>query len=119
VVRWSSCLLLCLQVLLCAGPAWARPPGEDGDRQQRRMELRQQLEAERDRWHADGRRGYPQGPMGPGGRGDGAQPGYGPPPGYGGPPRHGQPPGYAPPEGGRLSPDERRALRQDLRRLRP
>ncbi len=115
MVRWMSCLLLSLQVLLCAGPAWARPPGDDADRQQRRMELRQQLEAERDRWHADGRRGHQQGPVGPGARGDGPPPGYG----YGGPPRHGPPPGFVPPEGGRLSPDERRKLRQELRQQWP
>jgi uncharacterized membrane protein len=114
VVRWSFCLLLCLQALLWAGPASARPPGEEGERQQRRMELRQHIEAERERWHADGRRGGAQAPGGPGPRGD-APPAHG----YGGPMRHGQPPGFAPPAGGRLSPEERRALRQELRNQRP
>jgi len=98
VARWSFCLLWCVQVLLSAGPAAARPPGDEGERQQRRMELRQQLEAERDRWRADGPRGGPRG----------------------GPPRDAAPPGHAGPHGGaRLSPEERRALRQELRQQRP
>jgi hypothetical protein len=99
VVRWSFSLLLCLQVLLSAGPAAARPPGDDAERQQRRAELRQQLEAERDRWRADGQRGGHRG---------GPPHGSLPPPGHGG--HHG---------GARLSPEERRALRQDLREQRP
>jgi hypothetical protein len=97
VVRRSFSLLLCLQVLLSAGPAAARPPGDEGAREQRRMELRQQLEVERERWRADGQRGAHRG---------------GPPQGVG-PPGHGAQHG-----GARLSPEERRALRQELRQQR-
>lgn len=72
------------------------------------MELRQQLEGERDRFRGDPRRGMP------GGSGPGAAPGFAPPghgmPGYGPPPAHG---------GQRMSPEERRTLRQELRRQRP
>jgi hypothetical protein len=96
VSRWSIRLLLCFGALLSAGPALAR--GDDGDRQERRLELRRQIEAERDRWRADPRRGGP----GQGGRG------------YQAPMRPGHEPGHGP----RLSPDERRELRRELREQR-
>jgi hypothetical protein len=127
----SGRALWAIGVLVAAGvvasPALAR--GDDPERQARRHELRQQLQAERERWRGDerGRGGWPPaahapggahavppggawGPA-PGGGGAGPAPGYAPPPGYGGGPGWGG--------GHRLSPDERRALRQDLRQQRP
>jgi len=80
-------------LLLTGGPVTARG-AEDTDpqgrmeRQQRRMELREQLESERARWRHEAH---------PGGRGEqGARPGH-----------------------GRLSPEERRELRDALRERRP
>jgi hypothetical protein len=111
---------LCGWVLVAAasaaGPALAR--GDDPERQARRHELRQQLHAERERWRAEGR--------GPGGYGAGAGVGRGMGPGTAGEggwqalrpmPGEGLRPG--PGGGHRLSPDERRALRQELRQHRP
>lgn len=110
-------MLGCVLAALWAQPASARPPWDDAEREQRRSELRQQLEAERDRWRGgpppphDARRDRPPGPGGP----------------WGGPPPHHVRP-YGPggggdPRGGdgphRLSPEERRALRQELRQQRP
>jgi hypothetical protein len=101
--RRESILLLCCALALgVPGAARARPPHDDGERQQRRAELRQQLQAERERWHGDGMR------RGDAGRPYGASPGR---PGEGAvPPPHG---------GHRMTPEERRALRQDLRRQQP
>lgn len=92
--------LLCVLALIIAGQASARQ-GDDAERQQRRMELRQQLEGERERWQSDPRRG--DGRSGRQGAGQGEA----------GMPHHG---GHG---GARLSPDERRALRRDLRDQRP
>ncbi len=90
--------LVCLLALFIAGQASARQ-GDDAERKQRRMELRQQLEGERDRWNADPRRG--EGRPGRQGQGEAGMPHHG---GHG---------------GARLSPDERRALRRDLKDQRP
>jgi hypothetical protein len=88
--------MLLAALLVTAAPAWARPPDDD-ERVQRRLELRRQLEAERERWALEG------GPHRAG--------------------RHpsGHPPqGWAPAHGSsRLTPEERRALRQELREQRP
>ena len=112
---WGCGLLLATWV---AAPAHAR--GDDAERQARRHELRQQLQAERERWRGDERG---RGPGGPGAPGYGAPPGYGPPPGYRAPPAYAPSPGAGPPPGWggghRLTPDERRALRQELRQQRP
>lgn len=99
--RFGVVALVAATVLAGAVPARAAGP-DPYERQQRRQELRQQLEAERERWRAEGhggghpRSGSPHGfaPHGPGG---------GPPPGH----------------GARLSPEERRALREALREHRP
>jgi len=114
-------MLVCAVAMLVATGAHARGGGDDPDRQARRQELRQQLEAERERWRAEGGRRGPGGPV----------PGHAAP--YGrGPAQDGlAPPGYAPAPGGwggdghgwsgapRLSPEERRALRRELREQRP
>lgn len=91
--RWLCCAL----ALLAAGPALARPPVDEAERQQRRLELRRQLEGERERW------------SGPHQRAPGGPPAYGTP-------HHGMAPV---PGGARMTPDERRALRRDLREQRP
>jgi hypothetical protein len=121
--------------LAVATPALARD--DDPDRQARRHELRQQLQAERERWRGEerGRGGWGPPPGYTPGGGHAAPPGggwapghgaggpYPTPPAYAPPPGYGAPPGYvpAPGHGGghRLSPDERRALRQELRQQRP
>jgi hypothetical protein len=130
---------------VCIAPAGALARGgdDDPDRQQRRLELRQQLQAEGERWRAQ----RPLTPYGPGApmpfghtpaAGHGMAPGFAPPPGaapgegmpsgrghggYG--PAHGGPGAYGPygaPGGAggwgghRMSPEERRELRQELRR---
>ena len=150
---WGVCLIAATSA---AEPALARD--DDLDRQARRHELRQQLQAERERWRSDARGPAAYGAT-PDARGavpidrpsPGAAPlrGYAGPPGYVGPhgyaphgyvppghdaPRYGTPPrdpasGYAShggpggPQGWggghRLSPEERRALRQELRQHRP
>jgi Ni/Co efflux regulator RcnB len=98
--RFGFRLLVCVLALMIAGQASARQ-GDGAEREQRRMELRQQLQGERDRWQADPRRneGHP-GRQG-GGRGEAGMPHHG---GHG---------------GAKLSPDERRALHRDLRDQRP
>jgi hypothetical protein len=114
-----SMLVFALAMLVATG-AHARGGDDDPDRQARRQELRQQLEAERERWRAEGGR-----------RGQGGQPGYRYPDGRG-PGRDGtMAPGYAPGPGAwggerpgwsgapRLSPEERRELRRELREQRP
>ncbi len=106
---------VCAVVILVATGAHARAGGEDdAERQARRLELRQQLEAERERWRADGPRrgpgGYgPRGYYGPGPAPDGAiAPGSG---AWGG-----ERPGWS--GAPRLSPEERRVLRRELREQR-
>jgi len=91
-LRWLCCAL----ALVVGGPAFARPPADEAERQQRRLELRRQLEGERERW-------------------GGPAPHRGEPPGHR-MPQHGMPPGQG---GARMTPDERRALRRDLREQRP
>ncbi len=116
--------LFCALAILVATGAHARGGGDDPERQARRLELRQQLEAERERWRSEGPRrgpgghgqgGYGQGGYyGPGAAPDGAMaPGQGPGPGAWGGERPGW--GGAP----RLSPEERRTLRRELREQRP
>jgi hypothetical protein len=74
-------------------PGWAND--EESDRERRRQELRRQLSEHRERWG-----GAKDGQTGPGGPG--------------------QPPPMAHPEGRqRLSPEERRALRETLRQDAP
>ena len=89
-------------LLLAAAPAFGRDGGaadhHRAEREQRRQELRQQLESERARWRHEGRPGERAGPGGPAWA----------------EPRH---PGH--PGAGRLSPEERRALRETLREHRP
>ncbi len=134
---------LVVATVVAAGPALAGD--DDPERQARRHELRQQLQAERERWRADGR--GPAGGYGiPPGSGYRSYPGFGAAPGHPGPPGYARPgqgyaqpgrgerPGDAPPAyapgvqpggppgwsgGHRLSPDERRALREELRQRRP
>lgn len=139
---WGMCLVAATSA---ATPGFARD--DDPDRQARRHELRQQLQAERERWRSDVRGPGASG-MAPALRGvapadrpdagAGAARGYGGPPGYAPPghetPRHGvqarDPSSGDAPHGGqggaygwgggyRLSPEERRALRQELRQHRP
>jgi hypothetical protein len=113
----AVCAVGLVAVLAAATPALARDEGPE--REARRHELRQQLRAERERWLAEGRR--PGGPWGPPAGLPGAMSGARP-----ADPAHFQGPGYgpAPGPGGwggghRLSPDERRELRQTLRQHRP
>ena len=130
-----------IATLVVETPALAREG--DPDRQARRHELRQQLQAERERWRGEerGRGGWAPPPGHAPGSGYAAPPGggrapghgaggpYPAPPAYAPPPGYGAPPGYAPAPGHgggpgwggghRLSPDERRALRQELRQQRP
>jgi len=121
---WVLILSCCLAGLVLAGPAHARGgPDDDPDRQARRMELRRQLEAERERWRAE------PGEMRRQRQGFVAPPGYlpGPPPAAAdagprgdGPMYPAAPgPGAATPGGPRLSPEERRVLRQELRQQWP
>lgn len=104
-----------IATLVVATPAFARH--DDPDRQARRHELRQQLQAERERWRGEerGRGGW--GPAPGAGGPYPAPPAYAPPPGYGASPGYAPAPGHG--GGHRLSPDERRALRQELRQQRP
>ena len=114
-------MLVCAVAILVATGAHARGGGDDPERQARRLELRQQLEAERERWRAEGPRRGPGGPVqggfgqgghhyGPGPAPDGAiAPGTG---AWGG-----ERPGWS--SAPRLSPEERRALRRELREQRP
>jgi len=106
-------VLVCAVAILVATGAHARGGGDDPERQARRLELRQQLEAERERRRAEGPRRGPGGPA-QGGFGQGGYDGQGPAPdgaiapgtgAWGGAPR--------------LSPEERRALRRELREQRP
>jgi hypothetical protein len=90
-LRWLCCAL----ALLVGGQALARSPADEAEREQRRLELRRQLEGERGRWGGPARGGEP--------------------PGYRAP-HHGMPPGHG---GPRMTPDERRALRRELREQRP
>jgi hypothetical protein len=121
-----SALLATLAVLAAAAPidAVARPPGDwrEAEREQRRHELRRQLSEEQQRRDAEraaqasphGRHrapmppGPPPGQMPPGQWHGAASPGphAGPPPSQPG----------AGDAGARLSPQERRELRQELRR---
>jgi hypothetical protein len=108
--------LACAVVILVATGAHSRAGGDDdAERQARRLELRQQLEAERERWRADAPRGGPggYGPRGyyrPGPTPDGAiAPGSGA--------RGDERPGWS--GAPRLSPEERRVLRRELREQRP
>jgi hypothetical protein len=126
-------IVLCAGVLtlLSAAPVAARPPSDDAERAQRRSELRQQLEGERERWRGGPGRDGPPGqyrPLSPGPHGPNGP--HGPPGSWGGvPPERAVPPGPGPDahrwrgsggdDGHRLSPEERRALRQELRRQRP
>jgi hypothetical protein len=80
-------------------------------REQRRQELRRQLEAERERWRAEGHAGGHRRHAGPHGFAA-PGPGAGPPGGY----PAGSPYGAG---GARLSPEERRSLRDTLREHRP
>ena len=130
-VRRAMCAVGMVAAVAAAQPALARD--DDPDRDARRHELRQQLRAERERWLAEGRR--PGGHWGPPGRVAGGAPGGLPGglPGAGpgaGPgarladpayfPGPGDPAGRGGYGGGhRLSPDERRELRQTLRQHRP
>lgn len=108
--RKSVLLALLAAATLVAGPS--RASGLDPEaREQRRQELRRQLEAERERWRAEGYAGGHRRPAGPHGF---APPGAG----AGHPAAH---PG-GPPHGAgdaRLTPEERRALRDALREHRP
>lgn len=131
---WQAmCAVGMVAAVAAATPALARD--DDPERDARRHELRQQLRAERERWLAEGRR--PGGHWGPPGRVAGGAPGgfQGAFPGAG----PGAMPGTRPAEpaylpgpgpgagmgrgeyggGHRLSPDERRELRQTLRQHRP
>ena len=106
--------LVCAVAILFATGAHARAGGDDPERQARRLELRQQLEAERERWRADGTR------RGPGGYGQGYQD-YRPAPDGAMAPGSGAWGGERPGWSGapRLSPEERRVLRRELREQRP
>lgn len=115
-------LLVCALAILVATGAHARGGADDPERQARRQELRQQLEAERERWRGEGARrglggGAHSGPgaaYGQGQTADGAlAPGYVPGPGGG----SGDRPGWSGTP--RLTPEERRALRRELREQRP
>jgi hypothetical protein len=114
-------LLVCAVAILVATGAHARGGDDDPERQARRLELRQHLEAERERWRSEGSRrgpgGYGQGGYyGPGPAPDGAMaPGQGHRSGGWGGERPGSGWGGAP----RLSPEERRTLRRELREQRP
>jgi len=101
VLVWLAAL-----AVLAGGPAAARGPADDpndpafAERQARRLELRQQLMDERMRGRQPGQPGGYPGTMPPGGL---------------------HPPGAGPQGGGpgsRLSPDERRELRRELRQQR-
>ena len=118
-------VLVCAVAILVATGAHARGGGDDPERQARRLELRQQLEAERERWRAEGPRRGPGGPVqggfGQGGFGQGGHhdgPGPAPDgamaPGSGA--SGGERPGWS--SAPRLSPEERRALRRELREQR-
>ena len=141
-MRTGQAWVLGVATWVCIAPAGALARGDDDpDRQQRRIELRQQLQAEGERWRAQ----RPLTPYGPGplmpyghtpAAGHGTMPGFAPgaAPGEGMPPGRG-PGAYGPPHGGagvygpygpaggaggwgghRMSPEERRELRQELRR---
>ncbi|MFZ4761080.1 MAG: hypothetical protein ACOYLX_23180 [Burkholderiaceae bacterium] len=113
---WGSILLLCLVGAVLAGPAYARGGADDDpDRQARRMELRRQLEAERERWRAEPgeMRRQRQGFVAPPGASEAAPRSYGPM--HPAAPAQGAPGPGAP----RLTPEERRALRQELRQQWP
>lgn len=129
---------------LAAGPSLAQSWDDDAQRQARRQALREQLQAEGDRWRAqrarpgpgaDGRDGESGGAVAPP-IGRRLAPGKLPPPAsgspldFGAPPAQGAHPGDGVPPAGwvpggegaglpRLSPDERRALREALRLPRP
>lgn len=114
--------LVCALAILVATGAHARGGGDDPERQARRLELRQQLEAERERWRSEGSRrgpgGHGQGGYGQGGYGQGGY--YGPGPAPDGAMAPGQGPGPGAWGGApRLSPEERRTLRRELREQRP
>jgi len=106
----SILLALLATATLFAGPL--RASGLDPEaREQRRQELRRQLEAERERWRAEGHAGGHRRHAGPHGfAAPGA--GAGPPAGYPAGPPHGA-------GGARLTPEERRSLRDALREHRP
>lgn len=115
--RMSS--LVCALAILVATGAHARGGGDDPERQARRIELRQQLEAERERWRSEGSRrgldGHGQGgPYGPWRAPDSAMvPGQAPGTGV----WSGERPGWSGVP--RLSPEERQTLRRELREQRP
>jgi hypothetical protein len=113
-------LLVCAVATLVATGAHARGGSDDPERQARRLELRQQLEAERERWRADGPRRSPGGPA-QGGFGQGGYHGPGPAPDGTMAPGSGAWGGERPGWSGapRLSPEERRVLRRELREQRP
>lgn len=106
----------------CATPvatqAQAVDPATAYERQQRRQELRQQLQAERHRWRADGHGGADAPMRGEMHRGVPMTP---PVPLGAMPPASATMPPHPGPDGrgGRLSPEERRALREALRDHRP
>lgn len=113
------CSWACANGLMLAVPALAHSPQDDPDRQHRREELRRHLRMERERWREDpmsapswpamserGLRNRPDGPPGPGPAGDAVTPD---PRG-----RLGRAERLE-----RLSPDERRTLRQSLREAPP
>jgi hypothetical protein len=118
VVLTLSCLVW--------GPA-AGADATEAERIERRIELRRQIEAERERSRAEGGQGRSgirvrEGRLEPRPGGPPALPGHGPmSPVHGGHygPRHADGDGLSPWERHRLSPEERRALRHELRQQRP
>jgi hypothetical protein len=118
--RLSS--FVCALVFLVSASAHARGGADDPEREARRQELRQQLEAERERWRGEGvRRGAGRSghsghgsAYGPGQAADGPlAPAYIPGPGG----RSGDRPGWSGEP--RLTQEERRSLRRELRDQRP